>query len=217
MLDIDLQKATEEQFEDQFSKTTTEFKHFVVEKVLGSKVSIRDYYDYLKDSDKFNRTISRLESVKEEKQKEATLHKSAEKLQATMTEQGFEVSFEDALKSIMSLTAGKKGTETKTKEPKSNENKKFDLDIGGTKFENKGMGGQGDQSAILEAIQKVNANHTLNDKWMYVVADHQERLVNLVEAGSVTLKGDDKKKLTADDVRKHFKIVELAETVEDTE
>lgn len=210
-------EAEEKLLEEKFNKLSADERHFIVEKVLGSKVSIREYYDYLKDSDKFDRTISRLESVKEEKQKEATLHKSAQKLQATMTEQGFEVSFEDALKSIMSLTAGKKGTETKSKSTKSNENKKFDLDIGGTKFENKGMGGQGDQSAILEAIQKVNANHTLNDKWMYVVADQQERLVNLVEAGSVTLKGDDKKKLTADDVRKHFKIVELAETVEDTE
>ncbi|WP_224067427.1 hypothetical protein [Vibrio penaeicida] len=207
-------EAEEKLLEEKFNKLSADERHFIVEKVLGSKVSIRDYYDYLKDSDKFYRTISRLESVKEEKQKEATLHKSAQKLQATMTEQGFEVSFEDALKSIMSLTAGKKGTETKTKSSNSNENKKFDLDIGGTKFENKGMGGQGDQSAILVAIQKVNADHVLNDKWMYVVADHQERLVSLVESGSITLKDKDGKKLSADVVRSYFKIEKTEEVAE---
>ncbi|CCN46015.1 hypothetical protein MADA3029_740060 [Vibrio nigripulchritudo MADA3029] len=207
-------EAEKKLLEEKFNKLSADERHFIVEKVLSSKVNIREYYKYLNDFEKFEKSIVRLVAEKEEKQKEATLHKSAQKLQATMTEQGFEVSFEDALKSIMSLTAGKKGTETKTKSPKSNENKKFDLDIGGTKFENKGMGGQGDQSAILEAIQKVNANHTLNDKWMYVVADHQERLVSLVESGSITLKDKDGKKLSADVVRSHFKIEKTEEVAE---
>ncbi|WP_261904601.1 hypothetical protein [Vibrio fortis] len=207
-------KETEEKLlEEKFNKLSADERHFIVEKVLSSKVNIREYYKYLNDFEKFEKSIVRLVAEKEEKQKEATLHKSAQKLQATMTEQGFEVSFEDALKSIMSLTAGKKGTETKTKSSNSNENKKFDLDIGGTKFQNKGMGGQGDQSAILVAIQKVNADHVLNDKWMYVVADHQERLVSLVESGSITLKDKDGKKLSADVVRSHFKIEKTEEKV----
>lgn len=207
-------EAEEKLLEEKFNKLSADERHFIVEKVLSSKVNIREYYKYLNDFEKFEKSIVRLVAEKEEKQKEATLHKSAQKLQATMTEQGFEVSFEDALKSIMSLTAGKKGTETKTKSSNSNENKKFDLDIGGTKFQNKGMGGQGDQSAILVAIQKVNADHVLNDKWMYVVADHQERLVSLVESGSITLKDKDGKKLSADVVRSHFKIEKTEEVAE---
>ncbi|QOD55587.1 hypothetical protein IC627_09545 [Photobacterium damselae subsp. piscicida] len=209
-------EAEQNLLEEQFNKLSVDLRYYVVEKVLGSRVNVKAYYDHLKDFEKFEKTIARLEKLKNEEYKEVALRESAEKLEADLKAQGYNVDFNQALESLKSL-AKTTTSETTTKSTKSKENKKFDLQIGDSKFENKGMGGQGDQSAILEAIQKVNANQTLNDKWMYVVADQRERLISLVESKSITLKDDNKNKLTVDDIRNHFKIEKLAEKAEETE
>ncbi|KXZ35104.1 hypothetical protein A0H77_19600 [Vibrio alginolyticus] len=215
----DTQNAEKDFFEEKFSKETIDFKHFVVEKILSSQVNIAKYYDHLNDADKFERTIKRLNTVKEDKDQDIAYAETAKTVMATFEKQGIPISFDDALTFVKNQAKGVKPKKTASSssnsEPKVN--KKFDLVIGEETFENKGMGLQGDQSAILAAIQKVNPDHTLNDKWLYVKEDQRERLIELVESNAVALKGDDNKKLTVDEVRKQFNIEKSDLTVETVE
>lgn len=218
-MSVDFQNETEKAFEEKFAKEGIGFKYFVVEKVLSSKANIREYYEHLNDSDKFDKTIKRLVDVKEDKDQDIAYAATAETVMSTFEKQGIPISFDDALTFVKNQAKGVKPKKTASSssnsEPKVN--KKFDLVIGEETFENKGMGLQGDQSAILSAIQKVNPDHTLNDKWLYVKEDQRERLIDLVESNDITLKGDDNKKLTADEIRKQFNIEKSDLTVETVE